>query len=185
MFGAKAVKEVWYGGKKVWGKDEVVTITGDAQGGLRDALSARGLDYTTVKELPFGLDTSQVTNMDNMFYNCKGLQTVPQMNTSNVTSMNNMFAGCDVLQAVPQMNTSKVTGMNYMFSFCQSLQTVPQMDTSKVTGMNGMFYNCKALKDGSVKLIRNDGKKPFARNGMIEGSGLTREPFFLPNGTPI
>ena len=91
------------------------------------------------------MDTSNVTNMNSMFSSCYNLTTVPQMNTSNVTNMNNMFSSCSSLTMVPQMDTSNVTSMTDMFSGCTSLTTAPQMDTSNVTNMNFMFYNCKNL----------------------------------------
>ena len=70
-------------------------------------------------------DTSKVTSMDYMFYDCKAL-----------TSLD-----------VSSFDTSKVTSMFYMFGYCQSLTSldVSKFDTSKVTDMRGMFYNCNAL----------------------------------------
>ena len=91
------------------------------------------------------MDTSNVTNMNSMFSSCYNLTTVPQMNTSNVTNMNNMFSSCSSLTMVPQMDTSNVTSMTDMFSGCTSLTTVPQMNTSNVTNMGYMFISCTSL----------------------------------------
>ena len=90
-------------------------------------------------------DTSNVTSMYRMFWQCSSLINVPKMDTSNVTNMSSMFSSCSSLTMVPQMDTSNVTSMTEMFSGCTSLTTVPQMDTSNVTNMNFMFYNCKNL----------------------------------------
>ena len=153
--------------------DEPVVITGtsgtQARDSFRAALTARGLDYKTIKTVPFFLDTSQVTymnsmfdgcaaltsvpdmntsnvmNMSNMFYNCAALTSVPDMNTSNVMNMNSMFTGCAALTSVPDMNTSNVMNMSSMFSRCSSLTSVPDMDTHNVTDMYYMFYNCSSL----------------------------------------
>ena len=48
------------------------------------------------------LNTSNVTNMDRMFVNCRALQTLDlsQFDTSNVTSMENMFSYCETLQSL-------------------------------------------------------------------------------------
>ena len=91
------------------------------------------------------MDTSQATNMRWMFYSCASLTTVAPMDTSHVTNMNGMFLNCQQLTTVPPMDTSQVTNMIGMFSSCGSLTTVPPMDTSNVTGMNSMFDWCSAL----------------------------------------
>ena len=90
-------------------------------------------------------DTSNVTDMSNMFRSCSSLTSVPQLDTSNVTDMSNMFYSCSSLTSVPQLDTSNVTGMNNMFYKCYSLTTIPQLDTSKVTNMYSMFYYCSKL----------------------------------------
>ena len=48
------------------------------------------------------------TNMQNMFFNCYSLQSVPLFNTTNVTNMAYMFTGCYSLQSVPLFNTQKL-----------------------------------------------------------------------------
>lgn len=92
------------------------------------------------------LDTSNVTTMDQMFYECSNITTIPQLNTSNVRNMNYMFYNCTSLTAVPQLDTSNVTQTDYMFYTCSRLTTVPQLDVSNVFSMNYMFLQCYALK---------------------------------------
>ena len=91
------------------------------------------------------LDTSGVTNMSNMFYSCYSLVSIPPLDTSKVTDMNNMFSYCVALEPIPQLNTSNVTNMNQMFCNCYSLVSIPQLDTSKVTDMTRMFRGCFPL----------------------------------------
>ena len=78
-----------------------------------------------------GSNTSNVTNMSEMFWDCRGL-----------TSLD--LSGWD---------TSKVTTMNQMFKNCVKLETLDLSgwDTSKVTDMNGMFNSCLKLKE--IKMI--------------------------------
>lgn len=99
---------------------------------------------STFTSAPF-FDTSAMTDMKEMFYNCSNLTTIPQFDTSNVTNMRSMFSSCDKLTTIPQINTSNVTDMTYMFSSCSNLTTIPQLDTSKVTNMGDMFYGCNKL----------------------------------------
>lgn len=91
-------------------------------------------------------DTSNVTYMNNMFYNCSYVTTVPQFDTSNVTNMRSMFNSCYKLTTVPRFDTSKVKNMESMFSSCSKLTTVPQFDTSNVTNMSDMFSYCSNLE---------------------------------------
>ena len=162
---------VWDGTQyvKVWSAAPVVpglpvvTITGTSGTVSRDqfraACTQHGVDYRTVQELPFLLDTSQATNLSYMFYGCSSLTTVPDLDTSRATNMANMFYGCS------------------------SLTTVPDLDTFQATNMIGMFRGCSSLTDGNVRCI---GRHTSANtSNMILGSGLTRLPFYDTNGNPI
>ena len=91
-------------------------------------------------------DTSNVTMMPYMFYNCELLTSVPMMDTSKVTTMENMFYNCKYLTTIPPLDTSKVTTMENMFDNCTGLTTIPPLDTSNVTTMRNMFRYCTALK---------------------------------------
>ena len=90
-------------------------------------------------------NTSNVTNMEELFSGCRSLKSIPAMNTQNVTNMNLMFFQCKKLSSVPALDTSNVTNMNQMFNNCNSLSSVPALDTSNVTEMTGMFSECKKL----------------------------------------
>lgn len=90
------------------------------------------------------LDTSNVTNMRNMFTNCNSLVLIPLLNTSNVTEMSSMFSYCYSLKSIPQLDTNKVTRMSQMFYYCRSLVHIPQLDTSNVTDMDSMLNICSS-----------------------------------------
>lgn len=120
-------------------------------------------------------DTSEVTNMQSMFSNCRTATSIPLLNTSKVTNMNNMFSGCTYLASIPQMNTSEVTDMASMLYNCQSLAEIPLFNTSKVTNMSGMFRNCYALTsipalDASVVTNFNN---TFSGDNMLEQIHMT------------
>ena len=111
------------------------------------------LTRTKIKNLYFMLNfnTSNVTDMSIMLYNCPNLETldVSNFDTSNVVTMDSIFNACSNLTTldVSNFDTSKVTRMNSMFQGCSSLKTldVSNFDTSMVTGMTDMFVNCRNL----------------------------------------
>ena len=90
-------------------------------------------------------DTSNVTNMNAMFYNCSNLTSIPQLDTSHVAYMSKMFKYCYKLTTIPQLDTRNVTTMEAMFNGCQALTTIPQLETRNVTTMNAMFSRCISL----------------------------------------
>ena len=100
------------------------------------------------------LNTSEVTRMDYMFFNCQQLSNieVKGFNTAKVTSMLSMFAGCAGLTTLDLtlFKTSKVTSMEYMFNRCANLTTiyVGDWNTRAVTLSTGMFNECYSLKGG-------------------------------------
>ncbi len=97
------------------------------------------------------LNTSEVTDMSCMFFNCTSLTSLDlsRFNTSKVTSMNNMFYNCVVLANldVSSFNTANVTDMSSMFLFCYALESLDlsSFNTANVTNMGSMFTNCPRL----------------------------------------
>lgn len=98
-------------------------------------------------------DTSQVTDMGSMFYECRALTTldVSNFDTSQVTNMTGMFHGCRKFKSldVSNFDTSNVTSMIDMFSSCSSLTTV----LGPITGIGLNWYdftNNIGLKDSPL-----------------------------------
>ena len=96
-------------------------------------------------------NTSNVTDMSEMFYNCSSLTSLDLSccNTEKVTNMNNMFYGCKSLKSLNlgNFNTTSVTDMHAMFRFCSSLTIldVSSFNTKNVIDMSLMFYSCSSL----------------------------------------
>ena len=109
-----------------------------------------GFDKMTSIDLS-ALDTSEVTNMNDMFSVCEGLTSldVSNFDTSQVIDMSSMFSYCKKLTSldVSNFDTSKVTDMSRMFDGCSSLTSldVSNFDTSQVTDMSDMFSHCTDL----------------------------------------
>lgn len=100
------------------------------------------------------LNTSEVTNMSRMFYQCKSLSSLDLRNfdTRNVTDMSEMFYMFNGNTALTKLDlssfdTSKVTTMMGMFQGCTLLPEldVSNFNTSNVTNMQSMFETCKGL----------------------------------------
>ena len=96
-------------------------------------------------------NTSKVTNMSWMFFNCTSLTSLDlsNFNTSNVTNMSDMFYKCSSLTTLDlsSFNTSNVTNMWQMFASCSSLTSLNlgNFNTSKITDMSDMFNSCSSL----------------------------------------
>ena len=100
------------------------------------------------------IDTSLVTSMYNMFYNCGSLTELDlsDLSVGNVTDMSYVFSNCKMLQSVGDLsnwNVGNVTNMRSMFNGCNSLQSVGDLsnwDVSKVTDMYNIFNGCNSLQ---------------------------------------
>lgn len=93
---------------------------------------------------------NQAYSLQNFFYSCENLTSIPLLDTSSCTSMQAMFHRCTSLTSIPLLDTSNVTNMQYTFKNCISLTTIPLFDTSNVTNMYGML-SC-TLKGHSMHL---------------------------------
>ena len=133
---------------------EVWCVT--TRAGLLDANpNSRKMFYNRSKlisiEFGKGFNTSNVTDMSEMFQGCSKLTAldVSSFNTSNVNSMAAMFKWCSGLTSldVSGFNTSNVTDMHDMFRGCNKLTSliVLSFNTSNVRRMDGMFYGCSGL----------------------------------------
>ena len=102
------------------------------------------------------IDTSNVTDMSEMFDTCRNLTDldISGFDTSNVTDMHFMFYDCRSLKSVDVsgFDTSNVTNMICMFFYCQNLTNldVSGFDTSQVTDMFNMFFGCRSLTNLDV-----------------------------------
>ena len=83
------------------------------------------------------------------FYNIKKFVGLSNLDTSQVTDMDNMFDACRVKELdLSNWDTSKVTDMNSMFATCINLEkvNVKSFNTKNVTNMICMFFGCKKLR---------------------------------------
>jgi len=132
--------------------------------GCEKLTSIEGIEY---------LNTSQVTDMHNMFYNCYYLQTIDfsGFDTRKVKDMRCMFYNCGSLKSldISNFNTSEVTNMRGMFYHCIGLTSLDlsHLNTSKVSIMISMFQLCSNLL--SVNLSGWDTRNVGSMDHMFEG----------------
>ena len=131
--------------------------------GCENLTNIEGIEY---------LNTSQVTDMHNMFYNCYHLQTTDfsGFDTRKVKDMSYMFYNCDSLKSldISNFNTSEVTDMRGMFDSCIGLTSLDlsHLNTSKVSVMASMFQSCINLL--SVNLSGWDTRNVKSMTGMFK-----------------
>ncbi|MCO6542545.1 MAG: BspA family leucine-rich repeat surface protein [Lactobacillus sp.] len=120
---------------------------------IKGSLRALFFGLTEVKRY-FGLenlDTSQATDMSNMFYDNASLTQldVSTFQTANVENFSEMFSLCSQLQTlnVSNFNTSKATNMLKMFDIMPQLQTLDlsTWDMRQVQNTDKMLMNTNSL----------------------------------------
>ena len=113
------------------------------------------------------LNTSNVTNMSEMFFYCSHLKTVDVSNwdLSNVIDMSDTFSHCDSLKSLDVSNwdVSNVRYLWYTFSHCLSLKA---LDVSKwnprASVMESLFRNCSSLTTLDVSNWNLKGTKSIS-----------------------
>ena len=143
--------------------DEIKEI--DLNANIKIIGSANGLfknlkNLATIKGLS-NLDTSQVTNMEEMFSNCPKLTALDlsSLNTDNVASYSSMFSGDTALTSV-DLSSFTVTDDDLTFSMFDSCSNLTKLNLGK--GFE--FTNYKDTKNNSLQ-------QPGTWVNMGEGDG--------------
>lgn len=119
--------------------------------------------FSTEMNFLANADTSNVTNMNSMFYYCTYLASLnlSSFNTSKVTDMSNMFNSCSSLTSLDlsSFDTRKVTHMATMFSSCRNLVTlnvdsfVLSSVSATINRLSSAFGMCASLSSNSLNSI--------------------------------
>lgn len=95
-------------------------------------------------------DTRDCKYASNMFAYCTSLDNIPDFDFSNSESVYDMFGHCNSLKHLPYyFRTPNDGDLRNLFARCISLVEAPFMDLSKLntnTSMAGMFTSCEALE---------------------------------------
>lgn len=99
-----------------------------------------------------GIDTSEVTSMQDFFSGCSNLTTIPNLDFHLVTNFSSTFQSCSSLTNVDFSNSqfsTNISRMTNMFSACTSLEEA-DLSTLGTTpsnlGLSSVFYGCTKLK---------------------------------------
>lgn len=149
------------------------------------------------------IDTSEVTDMSYMYYYCNKGQIINNLNTSKVTNMNNMFNNSKVVinceldmsnvinmdrmyyntnMKIPKMNN--VTKVKTMRETFYSNRTITSLDlssfnTSELTDLYQTFRFCSNLKDLNIHF---DASKVINTYTLFDSSNLTNLTFLYNYG---
>lgn len=113
-------------------------------------------------------DTSNVTNMQGLFQ-YSGLIKVPKLNTSKVTNMNQIFANMEKLKDVSDFDFSHITSLNQAFQNSLGPEEFGDFNTINVENFNSTFYGCSNLKTLGVvnaEKANNINQALYGKYGM-------------------
>lgn len=118
------------------------------------------------------LNVDSITDMQNMFYECRSLKSIDlsHFSTAHVKNMGRMFYRCSSLTSLDlsNFNTHNVNDMRDMFNGCSSLVSlnVQNFNTANVTTMTNMFCGCSSLT--SLDLSNFTVNNGSAIHGMFQ-----------------
>ncbi len=133
-----------------------------------------GIDYEEDIEC---CDTSQITDMSELFMNIKHMTTrqfVLNWNTSNVTNMSGMFKNC-TQSFILNFDTSNVTDMSNMFYQAKYYNQPLNFDTRNVINMSHMFYNATNFNQP----LNFDTRNVTNMSAMFMGANSFNQPLYF------
>ena len=88
------------------------------------------------------IDTSNITDMSNLFAYSHFNGDISRWNVSNVTTMEYMFFCSEFDGDISKWDVSNVIDMKYIFEFSIFNKDISNWDVSNVKFKLGMFHNC-------------------------------------------
>ena len=175
--------------------------TGETAYKLNTGETAPGwISYTDITKVVFDMSFAKAlpTSCFQWFNGLSSLTTIEgigYLNTSEVTDMNEMFSGCSSLSSLQlkTFKTAKVTDMTRMFYNCSSLKTIYTSNLFDVTGVtvsDEMFTGCKSLV-GAITYDSDKVNKDYANSetGYFiqkpEGEGTSESPYLISNAADL
>ena len=144
------------------------------------AIDGKGNDRTKISKITFpsNIDTSNVTNMEGLFWGCKELITLDLtgFDTTKVTSMNYMFRACSKLEEImldpTKFTDDSLTSVYRMFDECNALKQIDfrGFKGEKLVNAQSWFAQCKKLEYIDLSNF-NDGSKITNLNYTFQNLG--------------
>jgi len=110
----------------------------------------------SLKELKQNFDTSNVTNMMEMFWNCDNIETLDlsNFNTDKVKNFKQMFSCCEKLKELDfsKINTKACKNFYSMFWDCYKLEKVKGLENFEIDKdalTDAMFRHCDKLRNNA------------------------------------
>lgn len=132
--------------------------TSDGEVPIKKSAAGHTTSYETATLVSGTTDVYDVyksgNDFSNLLYNSRNVIEVLGANTTGITNMYYMFYNCSSLTTIPLFDTSSVTNMGYMFNYCTSLTTIPLFDTSSATITGLMFDSCYNVQSGALALYQ-------------------------------
>ena len=116
----------------------------------------------SLNSITFGnnFDTSQVTDMNYLFFQCVKIPylDLSNFNTKNVKNMKSMFDNCKSLKTIKfgdNFVAQNLNNMIEMFTACPNLEeiNIPNFNNTQVTSMDNCFFGCTNLKSINIPLM--------------------------------
>ena len=129
-----------------------------------------------------GLDTSNITNMSEMFVNSASIQkmNLKGWQTSNVQNMSGMFKGVKQLKSldINHFKTDNVTDFNRMFFGMESLEflDISSLKTTKATSLYQIFGNMFNLKAVDLSAFKSTNSVNVDSMFYCSGSSTCSDP---------
>lgn len=112
-------------------------------------------------------DTSSVTDMSNMFLYCYGLLSLQAFDTSNVVNFANFAEGCILIQSIPEYNLNSVLDMSNAFTGCVAITEIPDFDCDNIgAGTDELvvayaFNGCRNVETGITRMYNKLKDKDY------------------------
>ena len=140
-------------------------------------------------ELLDWFDTSNVTNMSQLFWDCRSLKSIDLSgwDTSHVTNMSQMFWGCEGFTSLDlsSWDVSHVTNMYGLFDYCENLEEidVSTWDTSSAQDMGKIFMHTYKLEEVDLSSWNTVSATSFYSTFAYSGiRKLDLSSFTIPSG---
>ena len=180
---------------KVESRDHLFSIIMERHNNNKSFLDLTDLDISELDNLSYifygsnmevvdisGWDTSNVITMENMFSFCDKLKNIigiENLDVSNLEETNHMFYECKNLVELDLINWNPISLQNAwsMFDSCSNLKIIKNIENwqlPNIKSVRKMFYNCTKLDVDLSNWNLTNIKDDFMKNGIIDGSGISR-----------